>query len=222
MTSQIDELKKQPQLSEEDRDLLQDLKARRAAEKLPKAPEFVEDPKGYIDAKEKEVREALKELRETNSKRSEAEQQQQAQQALVQTISGHEVEFVAKTPDYQDALTHMRNVRASQLQMLFPQATAQQIQGQIGREELGAAHQVLQAGGNPAEFAYNYAKTLGFTPKQAAAAVAAVASNGAAPPDKDAIRTLGGGGGAEPADEPGDAMPEFTQALKERFARKRK
>ncbi len=224
LTVQIDELKKQPQLSEEEREILKDLKAQRAAEKAPKTPEFLEDPKGYIDAKEKAVTEALKKLSEADTARTEAEKQQQAQAALVATLAGHETAFIAKTPDYHDALTHMRNVRTSQLKMMFPQATDQQIQQHIGREELGGAQQILQAGGNPAEFAYNYAKTLGYTPKQAAAAAAA-AANGADPPnkpDKDAVRTLGGGGGAEPEEETGDPMPEFTQALKERFTRKRK
>jgi len=225
LTSQIEELKKQPALSEEDRELLKDLKAQRAAAQKPKAPEFIEDPKGYIDAKEQEVREALKELRESNAKRAEADQQQQQYQSLVSSISTHEQAFVATNPDYQDAINHVRGVRANQLRMMFPDATDAQIQQQIGREELGGAHQILQRGGNPAEFAYNYAKTLGYVKK----APAAPAANGAAhaepaeaKPDKDAVRTLGGGGSAETDETPADTMPEFTAALKERFTRKRK
>ncbi len=228
LTTQIEELRKQPQLSEEDRDLLKDLKAQRAEAQKPKAPEFIEDPKGYIDAKEKAVTEALKQLREADTKRTEAEQQQQQMQGLLQSIATHEQAFMAQTPDYMDAINHVRSIRSQQLKMMYPDATDGQIQQQIGREEMGGAHQIMSRGGNPAEFAYNYAKTLGYARKQAAAAIANGLANGAAhaepeaKPDKDAVRTLGGGGGAEPDAAPADAMPEFTQALKERFTRKRK
>jgi small-conductance mechanosensitive channel len=225
LTTQIDELRKQPQLSEEDRELLKDLKAQRAAAKEPKPPEFLEDPKGYIDAKEKQVTEALKQLREADTKRSEVEQQQVQLQSLLTTISTHEQAFVATTPDYNDALRHVRTVRTQQLKMMFPDATDAQIQAHIGREELGGAQQILARGGNSAEFAYNYAKTLGYQKKAPAPAgngMAAAVIETEPKPDKDAVRTLGGGGGAEPDDAPADPMPEFTQALKERFSRKRK
>lgn len=213
--------------------MLKDLKAQRKQAQEPKVPEFLDDPKGYIDAKEKLFQDAVKKLSESDTKRAEAEQQQHQLQQLVTTVSAHESAFVAKTPDYNDALTHMRTVRANQLKLLFPQANDQQIHQQIGREELAGAHQILQSGGNPAEFAYNYARTLGYTPKQAQAAALTAVSNGnaaalnvnaalAGAPDKDAVRTLGGGGGAEGDDMPEDPMPEFTQALKERFTRKRK
>jgi len=227
LTSQIEELKKQPQLSEEDRELLKDLKAQRTAAQKPKPPEFIEDPKGYIDAKEQEVRDALKELRESETKRAESEKQQQQFQSLISTIATHEQAFVSSNPDYNDALAHVRTVRTQQLKMMFPDATDQQIQQQIGREEIGGAQQILARGGNPAEFAYNYAKTLGYAKKVAAPANGGMAAAAAAPepeakPDKDAVRSLGGGGGAQQDDAPADPMPEFTMALKERFKPRRK
>ena len=230
LKAQIAELEKRRWLSDDDAELLQDLKAQRAAAKQPKPPEFLEDPKGYIDHKEKEVTEALKQLRETETKRAESEKQSQQLNQLLSTVATHEQGFVAQNPDYHEALNHVRNVRTQQLKMMFPDANDAQIQQQIRNEEIGGAHQILARGGNPAEFAYNYAKTLGYVKKQAAAAIANGA-NGAAPvlqqetaakPDKDAVRTLGGGGGAEAEDGPSDPMPEFTQALKERFTRKRK
>lgn len=220
-------MKKQPQLSEEDRDLLKDLKAQRAAAQKPKPPEFIEDPKGYIDAKEQEIRDAVKELREANTQRTQIEEQQRQTQALFNTIATHEQAFVAATPDYNDALAHVRNIRSQQLKMMFPDATDQQIQHQIGQEEIGGARQILARGGNPAEFAYNYAKTLGYVKKAPAQASGGIAAAAAAPepeakPDKDAVRSLGGGGGAENEEAPADPMPEFTQALKERFKPRRK
>lgn len=225
LTSQIEELKKQPQLSDEDRETLKELKAQRAAAKEPKPPDFLEDPKGYIDAQAKQTQDALKQLKEGEAKRTEAEQQQQQVQQIVTTTLAKESEFVKTTPDYGDALNHLRNVRGQQLKMLYPQATDQQIQQQIGREELTAAAQILQVGGNPAEFAYNYAKTMGYAPKAQPATNGIAAAAAAATdqkPDKDAVRTLGGGGGADKEPENADPMPEFTAALRERFTRRRK
>lgn len=227
LTAQIEELKKQPQLSEEERELLKDLKAQKKAASEPKPPDFLEDPKGYIDAGRKETQDALKELRDADKQRKEAEQQQQQVQQIVTATLAKESEFVKTTADYPDALNHLRNVRGQQLKMLFPQATDQQIQQQIGREELTAAAQILQAGGNPAEFAYNYAKTMGYVKKAAPAAqangiAAAAAAVTETKPDKDAVRTLGGGGGAEAEAESADPMPELTAAMRERFTRRRK
>lgn len=231
LKTQIAELEKRRWLSDDDAQLLEDLKAQRKAAAEPKAPEFLEDPKGYIDHKEKQVSEALKQLREGETRRSEAEKQQTQLNQLLTSVASHEQAFVAANPDYHDALNHVRTVRASQLKMMFPDASDAQVQQQIRNEELGGAHQILARGGNPAEFAYNYAKTLGYVKKQAAAAIANGA-NGAAPvlqqeieqkPDKDAVRSLGGGGAAESDDAPASPMPpEFHQALKERFTRKRK
>jgi hypothetical protein len=230
LTAQIDELKKQPQLSEEERELLKELKTQRAAAKAPKVPEFVEDPKGYIDAQTKAASEAaqaaLAKLSDAETKRTEAENAQKQYETLISAVTQHENAFVQATPDYREALQHVRNIRTSQIRLLYPQATDAQISHQISREELNAAHQIIQGGGNPADFAYNYAKTLGYVPKKPAANGNGMASAAAAAtgdkPDKDAVRTLGGGGGAEPDDAPADVMPEFTAALKERFTRKRK
>ncbi len=140
---------------------------------------------------------------------------------MVAGTSAKEQEFLKTTPDYYDAVTHMRAVRTAQLQMLAPNFTPQQIQAQIAAEEIGAARQILQSGGDPASFAYQYAKTLGYTPKSQA--VASPAGATAPKADKDAARSLGGGGGAEPTtEEEGNAMPEFAAALAERFGVKRK
>jgi hypothetical protein len=143
---------------------------------------------------------------------------------LVSNVSAKEQEFLKTTPDYYDAVTHIRTVRASQLQMLYPQATPEQITRQITIEEVGAARQLLQQGGDPAQFAYNYAKTMGYVPK----AQAAAAGNGAAAAtktDKDAVRSMGGGGGADSTDsgeDDGRNIPEFASALAERFGRGKK
>jgi hypothetical protein len=135
---------------------------------------------------------------------------------VVQHIQSQEAAFSKATPDYADALTHVRTIRTSQLKMLFPQASDAQISQQLAREEFGAAQQVAQAGGNVAEFAYNYAKTFGYQPKQGE-------DKSEKKPDKSAARSLGGGGGATSIEEGDEGGSEFKTALAERFGvRKRK
>lgn len=227
LKTQIAALEAQPKLSAEDLELLKDLKAQRAAAAKPAEPDFLQDPKAYIDAKANEAREEAKQTKEALKKLDEAKQAQEAFNQVVSGTSAKEAEFLKTTPDYYEAVTHMRTVRAAQLQMMLPNATPQQIQAHIGREEIQAAEQILRAGGDPADFAYRYAKTLGYLPKAPAAAAATTPA--AAPKiDKDAARSLGGGGAADSTaevgeDDGGDGIGALHQALAERFGvRKRK
>lgn len=188
---------------------------------MPKTPDFLEDPKGYVDASLKQTQDALKKLDEDRAQRTQADNQQRELATITQAIGAQEQAFVKTSPDYYDAVNHMRTVRAQQLQIWYPQATPQQIMQAIATEEISGAAQALRAGLNPAEAAYKYAATFGYTPKQAAAA--AQAATGATKADKDAARTLGGGGGAEPKEEDGEeGIPEFATALQERFGVKKR
>lgn len=218
LRAKIAELEALPRLTAEDAQLLKELREQRAKPPEERDPDFLQDPKGYIDAKERKIAAALKKLEEGDTQRKQAEEQQRQQQqqiaAIVTNVQQHEAAFVKETPDYHDALTHARNVRSQQLKMMFPQATDAQISQQISMEELSAAAQILQSGGNPAEFVYNYARTLGYAPKPKGKQ-----------PDKSAARTLGSGGSdAQPEDDDGDdPNSEFLAAqseLKKAFKRK--
>lgn len=216
---QIQELQQQPKLTAEDAQLLKDLKAQRDAPKPEAEIDFVDDPKGYVDA---QVKRALAKFEEADTKVKQIETaatQREQLQSLVGAVQAHEAAYVKATPDYLDALTHMRTVRNSQLKMLYPQATDQQIGQAIMQEELQTAANIIRQNGNPAEFAYNYAKTIGYVPKEAAK----VEEKPEPSISKDAGRSLGGNSAAEKdtadAENP---MPEFTQALMERFGKKRR
>lgn len=220
LRAKITELEGQPKLTTEDAALLRELReARKAQAEKEAEPDFLADPKGYVDTKVTTALKKLEKLEETGKKTEEQQtQQQQAQARYNQVVTGiaqGEAAFVPTVPDYTEAVTHARTTRQQQLQMLHPEATPEQITQHIAFEELTAAQQLLAAGKNPAEFAYNYAKTLGYQPK--------ATPKPQEKPDKDAARTLGAGGGDAPeADDEGeDAMPEFTAALMERFKRKR-
>lgn len=218
LKAEIATLAAQPKLSAEDAELLKDLRAQKKVIEQPKDPDFLEDPKGYVDTKLTQTKDALKKLDEANEQRTQQEQNQQEVTQLVNNVASKEQEFLKTTPDYYDAVIHIRTVRASQLQMLYPTATPDQITRQLTIEEVGAARQILQGGGDPAQFAYNYAKTMGYAPKSPAAAAAPAVKETKI--DKEAARSLGGGGGADSTgDEDENAMPEFAAAITERFNR---
>lgn len=224
LKAEIAELRNQPRLTPEEKQRLASLEQTQTA--AQKDPDFLEDPKGYIDTKLTKAQEALKKLDEAEAGRKKQEEQQRTVQTIVSNIGAKEQEFVKSTPDYNDALAHARSVRAQQLALIYPNATPQQITQQIGNEELSAAAQVLQSGGDPAAFAYAYAKTLGYAPKAPAAAAnnQQAAANGQKPADKDAARSLGGGGGADSTPEPEENPMEdaFNNALAERFGVKKR
>lgn len=224
LRAQIAALEAQPRLTTDDADLLKQLRQQR--QPAEQTPDFLENPKGYIDSKVTGAIKELQTVKEATNQTREQLQQQEQQRQIIAAASAHEQTFAAQTPDYFQAIQHIRNIRTQQLQMFYPSATPVQIQQQIAREELGGAAQAMSAGLNPAEMVYKYAQTLGYQPpKPTTAAAAAPATPPAAKPDPSAARTLGSGGGASPTPDPSDsedAMPELTAALKERFGVSRK
>ena len=178
-------------------------------------PDFLADPKGYVDRVDKKVSTALEKLDKATQETAEQVKQREANETVLRTTQAAETEFYSKTPDYPEALQHIRGVRTQQLQALFPDATPDQINNHIAFEERETARMLVTQGRNPAEFAYNFASTLGYkkaappdpNPKPAARVI-----------DKDAVRTLGSGGGSgAPTEDAGNTMPEFSAALAERF-----
>lgn len=218
---QIAALEAQPRLSADDAELLKSLRQQRQQAQEPADPDFLQDPKGYVDTK---LQRALKKLETAETTANETKQviEQQGQlRQIMDTVQSHERVFAQTTADYPQALAHIRNVRTQQLKLLYPQATDAQIHQQISREEIAGAHQALQAGLNPAEVVYQYAHTLGYKTPAATTTPAASPALGNPQPDRSAARTLGSGGGAAPtaqdASETEDPLPEFSAALKERF-----
>jgi len=170
------------------------------------------DPKGYVDGVKGAIKKLEDDIKAKESTQAEqAEQQRQAQEAWSKVLES-EAAFAAATPDYHQALAHVRGVRTQQLQLSHPDATPQQIAQQIQAEEFQGAAALLKQGRNPSEFYYNYAKTFGYKP--AAPPPPALGAK----PDKDAVRTMGSGGGEgtpEAEEVPEGVMPEFLQARRE-------
>ncbi len=210
---QIAELQAQPKLSDEDKQILAELKASRAAQAKPKDVDFMDDPKGYVDTK---VQAALDKLAAIDTKAETTGNQVTAQQqfnALMTAISTSETAFVAQNPDYYDALNHVRTVRANQIRLMDPSIDDAQINKLVAQEELTAAHQLIQKGADPCKFAMDYAKTIGYTKKEAVP-VAKIET------DKSAARTMGSGGADAPdAMDEDDPNAEFL-AVKAAFRRR--
>lgn len=182
---------------------------------VPPAPEpdFIEDPKGYVDAKTERALAALKETQE----RLEPLQQAQETQQFLQTIASVEADYVKQAPDYYEALAHVRTVRAQQLMELYPQATPQQVQQQITSEELQVSRALLAQGRNPSEVVYKLAKTYGYS--KPAPAPAPVVPQVPRAPVVDPSATLGPSGAASGDETVDEDEDEFTAALRERFKR---
>ena len=215
----------QQEISQRDQ-RLNEIQTRLQALEKPAAPEpdFIEDPKAYIDSK------LSQEHKEIEALRNEAAQLQQAQQftAFTQEVGNREAAFIEKTPDYYDALTHVRTMRSQELAYLYPGATTEQITQTIRQEELTAAAQLLQMGRDPAESVYALAKTRGY--RAAAPAAPAPLVRPAVPkaPVADPGSTLGSSGGsaetdvenlADDGDESAEAIAKLATA--ERFSRRR-
>jgi hypothetical protein len=213
---------------------LDELKAKLPKPEAPPDPDFVENPKGYVDAKLNGVLEkiaAANKTAEESGKKAEATATQAAEQVQVQAfmadLQSEEATFMQTAPDYYDALTHLRNIRTAQLKEFNPDITPEQISMTIRREEIGMAVQLKRAGRNATQVAYNIAKLHGYVPKAAAHTPSPSPSPTAALPDVPNKRlppeqTLGSG--SAPADpdvyQPGETDP-FDTAMQSLFGKRK-
>ncbi len=136
------------------------------------APDYVEDPKGYVDHQVKNalagIAEANKKAEETGKKAQEqaaAATEQVQLQTFMRDLHAHEQRYVAANPDYYDALAHLRNVRALQLREFNPEITDAQIVQTIRGEETNLALQLARQGRDPVQTAHNLARHYGYQPK---------------------------------------------------------
>lgn len=148
-------------------------------------PIFEEDPKGYIDAQMKELRELQAQVGEQATQTAETTQQASSEQQLNSAISADHQEFIAKHADYMDALNFARDMKLAELtEAGVPEIDAKRA---MRTEEIQLAAVALQNGKSPAEVAYNRAKRWGFTAEEKPA--------DEEKPDLDEAASMGGSGG---------------------------
>ena len=192
---------------------LQAMRERIAANRAAPAQEQVvapkdgeEDPNGlnYLKAK---VAELDGGFRDRDAREQEHGVVQQENGVLYGNLMQSEAAFRAKTPDYDAAASHLANARASQLQMMGLQP--HEVQQTLAEEVLEITRAAIQQGREPAELAYEWAKTYGYAPQGAQPAIhptlAAIASG-------QKSRSLSSGRGAAPA---GDVNAQAVAAMDE-------
>jgi hypothetical protein len=210
------------QVEERDRQLAAINERIAKLEPVVPVPDFIEDPKAYVDAKAQQTTQELEALK------AQAAQLTQETQfgRFVQEIGTQEADFATKNPDYYEALDHVRGIRTQQLTYLYPAATPEQITQELRREEIMLAANLMQLGKSPAEGFYQTAKiTFGYKGKAAPAAALPVVPAVPKAPVGDPGNTLGSSGGA-PADEVGvaemgeDDLGPLHEAIRERFGKR--
>ena len=184
----------------------------------PPIPALADDPVANLDARARQLEEATRKAQEDAQRAQEQLQGLQREQAIKDALVATEAAYVAQNPDYFDALAHVRSAREAQLKMLFQNATTEQIRGQIALEERQLAQGLLMQGMNPAQYAYEMAKTIGY--RKTEPKVESVPDN-VVPikpePDREAVRTLGSGQAAVSEPEEGNPLDTLlATARKER------
>jgi hypothetical protein len=206
-------------------------------------PDFLSDPKAYVDkAKEsltktqQQTAEALKKLEEHNSSQAEQAKQQQELQIQWNEVLTKQAEFAAATPDYQAAIDYVRGIRTKAFTAEFEAMndrapTVQEISQALAWQERQGALELHKKGKNPAEWYYSYAKAIGYVkaadPESAAdpAKPEPKQQKPPAKPDKEAVKSMGSGGGnATPPDEDPnrDPMASLLGAVHGEMTAKRK
>jgi hypothetical protein len=187
-------------------------------------PDWLEDPKAYVDAAAARAVAAVKALEATGGERIAAVERSAGDMALDRGILAAQEQFVAKTPDFQDALVHARTARVQFLEAMNPGIDRAQVINAVAHEERQLAAMCLQRGINPAEHIYGLSKSMGYTPRQAAAAAAAAAptGNGTSAAVVDPGLTLNSTPGRAASDATDEGEQDILgQAQAERFTRRR-
>lgn len=146
---------------------LADLRAGRQqpTEETPKAAEIdpETDPIG-----------ALKQIREFQEQQRQQGIRQQAEQEFTARVQTHEADFAAATPDYADAITHLRKSRAAEIIAIAKATgtplTQEGLGAQLRHEALQLADTAFRTGKNPGELFYAVAQAKGYKMKAAEAA----------------------------------------------------
>ena len=161
------------------------------AEKAKAAvPDLNADPVAHLGYTSQEVAALKREMEEVKQ----AKQSQTNEERFRLTVIASERDFTKTTPDYFEAMEHLRAQRDQELQMIGVLDPAQR-QQMMNNEAMGIAYNALQNGENPAKRAYELAKFRGFKGgKPRAAEQMETLQKGA-----DAAKSLSGKGGQSPA-----------------------
>jgi len=137
------------------------------AEDPDPAPDKDEDPFGYLQWENRQLRKEVDGVKQTTGQMTEQQKAQQEVATFINTYRAKGEEFAARTPDFQDAYEFLREDRLAFYEGLYPEMTQDDIIRTVNNEELNLARQFLENGINPAERFYNVAKSRGYKPTSA-------------------------------------------------------
>lgn len=127
---------------------------------------FDEDPLGYLHEQTRILSETNKQLQEKAAQYEQQEQQRAQLSQLQYHISRSVENFTKETPDFANALTHVRTVELTKMRPFIDAGRISEEQAiqMILQNELQAAATIIGQGADPAEVFYNYAKAYGYQP----------------------------------------------------------
>lgn len=131
----------------------------------PAVPDINTDPVGHFRAKTEALE---RELADTRKWRTDQEQRSAATnnvQRIAQIAQAKEAEYIKSTaPDYNDASTHLRNIRDAQL-IAYGITDPMERGNIIAQDAITIAANALSQNKNPADIIYNMAKASGYVAK---------------------------------------------------------
>mgnify|MGYP001822743319 CR=1 FL=1 len=197
---------------------MREIQARKEAEKPEEPePEYLDDPKAYVDHKLTKAEQKAAEADSKVTQLREATEQQQQMQQINNRLGTFDTEFAKQSPDYYDALEHVRAINIENIKSMG--ADEQQAATQAAQAMFMAQAQAMHKGINPAEYMYNMAKRFGYAPK----ADDAEDTKDTQDAKDDAIiagqDAASMGGGAAPDSERDEELDddEFSEAFSELF-----
>lgn len=128
------------------------------------------DPVGHWKARTQLVEAYAQQQAQQAQQQFQAVQQQQHYQQQIMQVQGAVQQFASRQPDYYDALAFVRDKRDRDLQTLGVSDPAQRAHMIAMESENMIVKPALDRGQNPAQIAYELAKSWGYTPRGAAPA----------------------------------------------------
>ena len=129
----------------------------------PVAPDPEKDPLGYLTYQIKQVGDQVQAMQQAQTQTQTETAQQTQMRQFVDAVNGQVNSFKGTVTDYDDAYKHLVDLRTRDYQMQG--YSADEARGLVGQEELRIAASAMQQGKNPAQVAYELAKSHGYVPK---------------------------------------------------------
>lgn len=121
-----------------------------------------ENPVQYLAEQQRQTQEVIEKMRQEQTQQQTANSQAEAVNRFTQHVQADEKRFEAEKPDYMQAVAFAKEFKAKEYKTFgYSDSEAAQM---VNNDALGIAQRALQLGGSPAEFAYQYALTIGFKP----------------------------------------------------------